>query len=67
MVISVTVLVAGIILKAEAISLGFSMAGVLGLIISSMSHWNHLQDVYRFLLLGVALAVLVWVGYKKIK
>ena len=67
MIISITVLVAGIILKADAVSLGFSMAGVLGLIISSMRYWSHLQDVYRFLLLGVALAVLIWVGYRKIK
>ena len=42
------------------------MAGVLGLVISSMRYWSHLQDVYRFTLLGVALAILIWVGYKKI-
>ena len=65
-ILSIAVLVAGITLKVEAVSLGFSMAGVLGLFISSMRYWSHLQDVYRFILLGVVLAILIWVGYKKI-
>ena len=43
------------------------MAGVLGRIISSVRYWSNLQDVYRFLLLVVALATMIWLGCKKIK
>ncbi|MBI2137162.1 hypothetical protein HYU12_01440 [Candidatus Woesearchaeota archaeon] len=60
-------LLAGILIKAEAVSTGALLAGVLGLIIATMRYWEHLQNVYRFALLGIVLAVLVWLGYKKVK
>ncbi|MBS3132589.1 hypothetical protein J4470_00470 [Candidatus Woesearchaeota archaeon] len=67
LIIAVIALVAGIMVKVEAVSTGFLFAGVLGLIIASIRYWVHLQNVYRFLMLGIALAVLVWLGYKKVK
>jgi len=67
LIVAVAVLAAGIMLKVEAVSAGFLLAGILGLLIASTRYWNHLQDVYRFLLLGLALAILIWLGYKKVK
>ncbi|MBI2664089.1 hypothetical protein HYX10_01965 [Candidatus Woesearchaeota archaeon] len=67
LIIAVIALAAGIWLKAEAVSAGFLLGGILGLIIASMRYWEHLQNVYRFILLGIALAILVWLGYKKVK
>ena len=60
-------LLAGVLIKAEAVSTGFLIAGVLGLIIAAIRYWEHLQNPYRFALLGIVLAVLVWLGYKKVK
>jgi len=66
-IVAVIALVAGVLIKVETVSTGFLLAGVLGFIIASMRYWQHLQNVFRFLLLGVALAVLIWLGYKKVK
>jgi len=67
LIVSTIALVAGIMLKVESVSTGFLIAGILGLLIASMRYWEHLQNIYRFLLLGVVLAILVWLGYKKVK
>ncbi len=67
LIAAVIALAAGVLLKTEAVSTGFLLAGVLGLIIASTRYWSHLQDAYRFILLGIVLATLVWLGYKKAK
>lgn len=68
-VLGVLSLVAGAYLThlSSVVSLGFSFGGVLSLIIGSMRYWSDMQDVLRVVMLGVALAVLVWLGIKKIK
>ncbi|MAG15704.1 hypothetical protein CMO88_01440 [Candidatus Woesearchaeota archaeon] len=67
LIVAVAALAAGIMIKVEAVSTGFLLGGILGLIIASMRYWEHLQNIYRFILLGIALAVLIWLGYKKVK
>ena len=66
-IVAVIALAAGIILKAEAVSTGFLLAGIIDLVVAATRYWEHLQNIYRFLLLGVVLAVLVWLGYRKVK
>lgn len=67
LVIAVGALVVGILIKVEAVSIGFLLGGILGLIIATMRFWGQLQDVFRLLILGIALVILIWLGYKKIK
>ncbi len=67
LIAAVIALAAGVLVKKEAVSTGFLLAGLLGLIISATRYWTHLQDIYRFTLLGIVLATLVWLGYKKAK
>lgn len=67
LVVAIIALALGLKLKSDAVSNGLLLAGILGLLIASTSYWTHLQDVYRFLLLGVILAILIWLGYKKVK
>ena len=67
LIVAVIALSLGVKLKVEAVSSGFLLAGVIGLLIASTRYWSHLQDIYRFVLLGAVLAVLIWLGYKKIK
>ncbi len=66
-VAAVIILGAGLVTKAEAVSAGLLMAGILDLIIASVRYWEHLQNIFRFLLLGFVLAVLLWLGYKKVR
>ena len=65
-VIGVVSIIAGIILKAEAVANGFLIGGILSLIVAAIRNWGQLQDVLKLIILGVVLALLIWIGYKKV-
>ncbi|MFH1598021.1 MAG: hypothetical protein ABIB97_03035 [Patescibacteria group bacterium] len=68
-------IIAGVILivvglfaiKAQSVSLGLSFGGLLALIVGTMRHWSGMQEYLRFIILGLALIILIWVGVKKFK
>ncbi|MBI2176220.1 hypothetical protein HYU40_02620 [Candidatus Woesearchaeota archaeon] len=64
-VFGVIAIMAGIVVKAEAVANGFLFGGVLSIIIAAIRNWGQLQDVFKFVILGVVLALLIWIGYKK--
>ncbi|MBI2046437.1 MAG: hypothetical protein HYT28_03405 [Parcubacteria group bacterium] len=66
-VAGVLALIAGFFLKLEVVSLSLSLGGVVSLVIGSMRYWSRMDDTLRLVVLGVALAVLIWVGIKKIR
>ena len=45
----------------SALSLGLSSGGVLSLIIGTMRYWSDMDDILRLIVLGIALAALIWV------
>jgi len=51
----------------EVVALGFSFAGILSLIIGTMRYWESMDERLRVIVLGFALAALVWIGIKKFK
>jgi len=51
----------------EAVSLGLSLAGVLSLIIGTIRYWSAMDDYLRVIILGLALAALIYTGIKKFK
>jgi hypothetical protein len=50
-----------------AVSLGFALAGILSLIIGSMRYWSDMDERVRVVVLGLALAALIWYGIKKFR
>ncbi|MBI2143140.1 hypothetical protein HYU20_02255 [Candidatus Woesearchaeota archaeon] len=64
-VFGVAAIMAGIVVKAEAVANGFLFGGILSLIIAAIRNWGQLQDIVKFLILGAVLALLIWIGYKK--
>lgn len=52
---------------AEAVSLGLSFGGVISLIIGSTRYWSDMNEILRVIVLGVALAALIYVAWKKFK
>lgn len=54
-------------ISAKSVSDGFLGGGVISMIIGSIRYWSDMDDYLRFGILGLALAVLILVGYKKIK
>lgn len=55
------------LISSEVVSLGLSFGGVLSLIIGSIGYWSDMNDVVRVVILGLALAALIWLAYKKFK
>lgn len=50
-----------------AISSGFVWGGVLSLLIGTIRYWSGMQDYLRFVILGIVLVVLIFLGYRKMK
>lgn len=62
----ITVIVA-VLLKKEVVSSGLMASGVFLIIYGTVRYWGDLSDVLRTLMLGLALAILIWLGYRKIE
>lgn len=54
-----------LVISASAVANGFLGGGLLSLIVGTVRYWSNMNDYLRFIVLGVALAVLIWLGYKK--
>jgi len=65
--ISIVTIIVSILFIKNMVSAGFLGGGVLLLFYSVMSYWNNFSDISRTLLIGVALVLLVILGYKKFK
>jgi small-conductance mechanosensitive channel len=63
--LGVIVIVAGAFVGVALLSAAFSWSGVLSLIIASMRYWSDADSIVRVVILGVALAALIWLAVKK--
>ncbi|PIN75214.1 hypothetical protein COV17_04100 [Candidatus Woesearchaeota archaeon CG10_big_fil_rev_8_21_14_0_10_36_11] len=61
------VLLGGIVLKLESVSSGIMSGGALIIIYGTIRYWGDMAKYFRFAILGVVLAILIWIGYKKFK
>ncbi len=57
----------GVILKKDPVSTGILSGGILLIIYGTIRYWEHANDTLKFILLGIVLVVLIWIGYKKLK
>lgn len=64
-ILGVISLALGAFLANEILTLGLSWGGVLSLIIASMRYWGTADNWIKVLILGLALAVLIWLAIKK--
>lgn len=55
------------ITQSEAVALGFSFGGLISLLIGTVRYWSSMTDYLRFIILGIALALLVFIGFKKLR
>lgn len=58
-------IILGIVLKLESVSAGIMGGGVLLVFYGVVRYWGELGKYWRLLVLGLVLAALIWVGYKK--
>ena len=58
-------IIVGIILKKEIVGTGLVGGGVLLILYGTIRYWQHAHNTLKFILLGAALIILIWLGYKK--
>lgn len=63
--IGIIALIVGIALKLASVSAGFMGGGILAILYGTIRYWSDLPDYGRFIILGIALAILIWLGYKR--
>jgi hypothetical protein len=67
-ILGVATLTGSYLLRAhEVVATAFSAGGVLALVIASIRYWSDMDDYLRVIVLGIALAALIWAGIKKFK
>lgn len=60
--------VVGLLVNAVvAVSSGFVFGGVLSFLIGTIRYWSDMHDYLRFVILGLILLTLIWIGYKKLR
>ena len=56
----------GILLKTSAIGSGVLFGGLILIIYGTVRYWRYADNILKFILLGIALAALVWFAYKNL-
>lgn len=64
-VVGVALIISGMALRKVAVASGFLLGGILSLIIGAIRIGGQLPDIFKLLVIGLVLALLIWVGYKK--
>lgn len=59
-------LIVGIRLKVQPVSGGLMAGGIFTLIGGTGFYWEHLEELVKFIALGIILIFLIWLGYKKL-
>ncbi len=63
----ILILFGGLKSKVEVVRSGVMGGGVLTLLYAAIRYWGSIQDYARLIILGIALFLLIWIGYKKFK
>jgi hypothetical protein len=66
-IVGLIAIFAGVLLKKDPVSTGILSGGILLIIYGTIRYWQHANDILKFILLGIVLAVLIWISYKKLK
>jgi len=67
LIIGVIAVIASIFLKQEVISTGILAGGVLLKLYGTIRYWSHANNLLKFSLIGIALAIVIWFTYKKLE
>ena len=62
----ITFVLSLVFVKLEILSVALSVGAVLDFVIASIRYWRYADNLIKVFILGVALAVLVWVAVKKV-
>lgn len=64
-ILGLAIIVLGIVLKLESVSVGIMGGGALLILYGTMRYWGELGKYVRLAILGFVLVALIYLGYKK--
>jgi hypothetical protein len=62
--VGIIAVILGIILKIESISIGILAGGIICLLYGTIRYWQYANNLLKFILLGITLAILIVIGFK---
>jgi len=57
----------GVVLGLPSVSSGLMLGGVFLIFYGTARYWSNFSDIVRVVILAIALAILIWLGYKKLE
>lgn len=63
----IIVLISTVVLKENVVSYGALGGGILTILYGTIRFWGAIPDIWRFIILGVVLIVLIGIAWKKLK
>jgi len=60
----IAIAIAAFFFSVEAVSGGLMFGSLMFLIYGTGNYWRYMNDWLRFIILGIALIVLIYIGYK---
>lgn len=64
--IGIIILAISFIPALEQISLGVMSGAILLIVYGTIRYWGNLSNIWKTIMIGLALAVLIWISYKKL-
>ncbi len=58
------ILISSFTIKIESVSGGLMLGSLMFIIYGTGGYWQYMDDLLRFIILGLALGVLIYIGYK---
>ena len=59
-------IIGGVFIEVSSVGSGLMGGAIISMIYGTLRYWGDMSDWLRFILLGVVLAILIWMGYKKL-
>ena len=67
-ILGVLSIVLGMLVKnVHALSFGLMLGGLITIVYGITKYWSQMNEYLRFIILGILLAILIWISYKKLK
>lgn len=66
-VVSLVLMIIGIFIKLEILSISLTWSGVVALIVATIRFWSDAGNGLKVVILGIGIVVLLWLAIKKLK
>ena len=67
LIVGIILLISALFIAQAIISTSMMGSGIVTLLIGTLGYWDKLGEVWRFIILGISLAILIWITIKKLK